>query len=77
MRTASGVGTRRLCPSTACWMATAAPTASAAPEKVAMIPSPTLFATPVVGRHRLRQQPVVHAPEGLGRLLAEVRALGR
>jgi hypothetical protein len=30
---------------------------------------------PVVGRHRLGQQPVVRAPEVLRRLLAHVRAL--
>ena len=43
---------------------------------VAMIPSPTLFGDrPVVSRDRLGQEPVVGAPERLGRLLAEVRAL--
>lgn len=46
MRRESGsIAARRLWLSTACWIATAAATPSAAPAKVAMIPSPRFFVT--------------------------------
>jgi hypothetical protein len=59
-------------------MATPAATASAAPAKVAMMPSPVLLVTrAVVGGDGLGQETIVRLPDALGGFLTERGALDR